>query len=199
MVYGFVYAGFRAVTDSTCSNDGGTRVQVGRYHISIEWAELKLVQVTNDKISECLSTSGQNGRTSNERLKSLQLGCWFNSLFGLIRKEIAKLRITGPFVKGIQKSPGVPLTKAPVMQKALSFPCYVWSSKVGITAWGCVFKNAYDPLNLRTLLKILMLYKNHILQCMGKILWVEFQISKGIIIHALKDVDFIQRWKFKSS
>ena len=36
------------------------------------------------------------------------------------------------------------------------------------------FKNAYELLNLRAL-KISMLYKNHIFQCIGKIFCVEFQ------------------------
>ena len=40
-------------------------------------------------------------------------------------------------------------------------------------AWGR-FKNAYELLNLRAL-KISMLYKNRIFQCMGKIFCVEFQ------------------------
>ena len=41
------------------------------------------------------------------------------------------------------------------------------------TAWGR-FKNAYELFNLRAL-KITMLYKNHIFQCMGNIFCVEFQ------------------------
>ena len=36
------------------------------------------------------------------------------------------------------------------------------------------FKNTYELLNLRAL-KILMLYKDGIVQCMGKIFCVEFQ------------------------
>ena len=36
------------------------------------------------------------------------------------------------------------------------------------------FKNVYELLNLRAL-KISMLYKNHIFQCMGKIFCVKFQ------------------------
>ena len=39
---------------------------------------------------------------------------------------------------------------------------------------GGAFKNAYELLNLRAL-KITMLYKNHIFQCMGNIFCVEFQ------------------------
>ena len=39
---------------------------------------------------------------------------------------------------------------------------------------GVCFKNMYELLNLRAL-KISMLYKNHIFQCMGKIFCVEFQ------------------------
>ena len=65
------------------------------------------------------------------------------------------------------------------------------------------FKNAYELLNLRAL-KISMLYKSHIFQCMGKIFCVEFQrvalkFHTKYHTHTLKDVDFIHRWKFKSS
>ena len=65
------------------------------------------------------------------------------------------------------------------------------------------FKNAYEPLILRAL-KISMLYKNHIFQCMGKIFCVEFQrvplkFYLKYLTHTVKDVDFIHRWKFKSS
>ena len=56
------------------------------------------------------------------------------------------------------------------------------------------FKNAYELLNLRAL-KISMLYKNHIFQCMGKIFCVEFQrvplkFHTKYLSHTLKDVDF---------
>ena len=65
------------------------------------------------------------------------------------------------------------------------------------------FKNAYELLNLRTL-KIPMLYKNRIFQCMGKIFCVEFQrvplkFHTKYLTHTLKDVNFIHRWNFKSS
>ena len=59
------------------------------------------------------------------------------------------------------------------------------------------FKNAYELLNLRAL-KISMLYKSHIFQCMGKIFCVEFQrvplkFHTKYHTHTLKDVDFIHR------
>ena len=65
------------------------------------------------------------------------------------------------------------------------------------------FKNAYELLNLRAL-KISMVYKNHIFQCMGKIFCVEFQrvplkFHTKYLTHTLKDIDFIHRWRFKSS
>ena len=68
---------------------------------------------------------------------------------------------------------------------------------------GFRFKNARELLNLRAL-KISMVYKNHIFQCMGKILCVEFQrvplkFHTKYLTHTLREVDFIQRWKFKSS
>ena len=64
-------------------------------------------------------------------------------------------------------------------------------------------KNAYELLNLRAL-KVSMLYKNHIFQYMGKIFCVEFQrvplkFHTKYLTHILKDVDFIHKWKFKSS
>ena len=65
------------------------------------------------------------------------------------------------------------------------------------------FKNAYELLNLRAL-KMSKLHKNHIFQCMGKIFCVEFQrvplkFLTKYLTHTLKDVDFINIWKFKSS
>ena len=59
------------------------------------------------------------------------------------------------------------------------------------------FKNAYELLNLRAL-KISMLYKNNIFQCMGTIFCVEFQrvpleFHTKYLTHTLKDVDFIHR------
>ena len=64
------------------------------------------------------------------------------------------------------------------------------------------FKNTYELLNLRAL-KISMLYKNHIFQCMDKIFCVEFQrvplkFHTKYLTHILKDIDFVHRWKFKS-
>ena len=65
------------------------------------------------------------------------------------------------------------------------------------------FKNAYELLNLRAL-KISILHKNCIFQCMGKIFCVEFQryplkYHTKYLTHTLKYVYFIHRWKFKSS
>ena len=62
------------------------------------------------------------------------------------------------------------------------------------------FKNAYELLNLRAL-KILMLYKNRIFQCMSKIFCVEFQrvplkFHTKYLAHTLKDVNFSHRWNF---
>ena len=65
------------------------------------------------------------------------------------------------------------------------------------------FKNAYELLNLRAL-KISMLYKSHIFQCMGKIFCVEFQrvplkLHTKYLTHTLKDKYFTKHWNFKSS
>ena len=65
------------------------------------------------------------------------------------------------------------------------------------------FKNSYELLNLRAL-KISMLYKNHVFQCMSMIFCAEFQrvplkFHTKYHTHTLKDVDFIRRWRFKSS
>ena len=78
---------------------------------------------------------------------------------------------------------------------------------VQYNAFTCAYEflnlRAYELLNLRAL-KISMLYKNHIFQCTGKIFCVEFQrvplkFHTKYLTHALKDVDFIHRLKFKSS
>ena len=54
------------------------------------------------------------------------------------------------------------------------------------------FKNVYELLNLRAL-KISMLHKNHIFPFMGK------KFHTKYLTHTLKDVNFIHRWRFKSS
>ena len=58
------------------------------------------------------------------------------------------------------------------------------------------FKNAIELLNLRAL-KISMLYKSHIFQCMGKIFCVEFQrvplkFHTKYLAHTLKDKSFMK-------
>ena len=53
----------------------------------------------------------------------------------------------------------------------------------------------YGLLNLRAL-KLLILYKINMFQCMGKIFCVEFHTKYHT--NTLKDVDFIHKWKFKS-
>ena len=73
----------------------------------------------------------------------------------------------------------------------------------GILRTGGRFKNAYELLNLRAL-KIPMLYKNRIFQCMSKIFCVAFQrvplkYHTKYLTHTFKDVNFIHRWNFKSS
>ena len=65
------------------------------------------------------------------------------------------------------------------------------------------FKNVYELLTLRAL-KISVLYKIHISQCMGKIFCVEFQrvplkFHTKYRVHTLKYTDFIHRWKSKGS
>ena len=85
---------------------------------------------------------------------------------------------------------------------------YPWNELASLlwrSEWDCRgrFKNAYELLNLRAL-KIPMLYKNRIFQCMSKIFCVEFQrvplkFHTKYLTHALKDVNFIHRWNFKSS
>ena len=57
--------------------------------------------------------------------------------------------------------------------------------------------------NLRAL-KISMLYEYHIYMCMGEIFCAEFRrvslkFHTKYLTHTLKDVDFIHRWKYKSS
>ena len=71
-------------------------------------------------------------------------------------------------------------------------------TELTIGALGGRFKNAYELLNLRAL-KISMLYKNHIFQCMSMIFCVEFQRVPLKFHTKYQDVDFIRRWQFKSS
>ena len=84
------------------------------------------------------------------------------------------------------------------------YPCWpLYVARCVERSGGPVFQNVYELLNLRSL-KILMLYKKHIFQCMGMIFCVEFQrfplkFHTKYLTHTLKDVDFIHRWKFKSS
>ena len=96
------------------------------------------------------------------------------------------------------------------LQLQLGWQFYDYSSTsevilkdIGKDDQGGRFKNTYELLNLRAL-KISKLHKNHIFQCMGKIFCVEFQrvplkFHTKYLTHTLKDVDFINIWKFKSS
>ena len=84
----------------------------------------------------------------------------------------------------------------------LPFSTYWGLGEGGGGGGGCL-KNVYELLNLRAS-KISMLYKNHIFQYMGKIFCVEFQrvplkFHTKYLTHTLKWVDFIHKWKFKSS
>ena len=79
---------------------------------------------------------------------------------------------------------------------------WLWEETTNWPAGGR-FKNAHELLNVRAL-KISMFYKNHTFLCMGKIFCVEFQryplkFHTIYLIHTLKDVYFIHRWKFKSA
>ena len=92
---------------------------------------------------------------------------------------------------------------APPPSKMSSF-LYVPTGTGMALEWpGGRFKNTYELLNPRAL-KISMLYKNRIFQCMGKIFCVEFQryplkFHSKYLTHTFKDVHFIHRWIFKSS
>ena len=77
-----------------------------------------------------------------------------------------------------------------------------------IVSTGGRFNNAYELLNLRAL-KISMLYKSHIFQCMGKIFCVEFQrvplkFHTKYLTHTLKDkslwnIEILRALRVKSS
>ena len=102
-----------------------------------------------------------------------------------------------------------------IMTKKIKFKFYTWNhdakKKKNMSCYigqlfsppGERFKNVFELLNLRAL-KISMLGQNHIFQCMGKMFCVEFQrvplkFRTKYLTHTLNDVDFICRWKFKSS
>ena len=70
------------------------------------------------------------------------------------------------------------------------------SANIAVGSTGGRFKNAYELLNLRAL-KISMLYRSHIFQCMGKIFCVEFQrvplkFHTKYLAHTLKDKSFMK-------
>ena len=113
------------------------------------------------------------------------------------------------FVWGIHRDRWIPRTKGQLRGKC--FHLMTSSNFKGtraqkgptILVTGGRFKNAYGLLNLRAL-KIAMLYKNRIFQCMSKIFCVEFEMvplkfHTKYLTHTLKDVNFIHRWNFKSS
>ena len=65
------------------------------------------------------------------------------------------------------------------------------------------FQKAYELIYLEAL-RFALFNKLHIFQCIGKILWVEFQrvplkFHTKYLTHTLKDEIFIQCWRFKSS
>ena len=93
--------------------------------------------------------------------------------------------------------------KGPIANKSAMFQTMACPQAGGTPLPGEHFKNTYELLNLRAL-KISMLYENHIFQCMSKIFCVEFQrvplkFHTKYHTQTLKNVDFIHRWKFKSS
>ena len=103
----------------------------------------------------------------------------------------------------------LPLSKSHCADKTILQASYLqngisYTGKMTYSYWiRGHFKNPYELLNLRAL-KISMLYKIHIFQSIGKIFCVEFQrvplkFHTKYLTHTLKDVDFIHRWKFKSS
>ena len=81
---------------------------------------------------------------------------------------------------------------------------FVYDRKSPQLTWrsgGC-FINAYELVNLGTL-KFSTWYKNHVFQCTGKIFCVEFQkaplkFHTKYLTHTLKDVYFVEEWRFKS-
>ena len=117
--------------------------------------------------------------------KPYQNWCWLRSHFYLtsfrhellLHRSYSDLTKNTIFISPLRVSYGVSMVN--IFQKT-----------------GGGFKNTYELLNPRAL-KISMLYKNHIFQCMGKIFCVEFHTK--YLTHTLKDVYFIHRWKFKSS
>ena len=79
---------------------------------------------------------------------------------------------------------------------------WLTSFRIASLGPGGRFKNAYELLNLRAL-KISILYKSHMFQCMGKIFCGisngTFEIPHKVSYPYIEDVDFIHKWKFKSS
>ena len=77
-----------------------------------------------------------------------------------------------------------------------------WSANTGTRGINRCIKNAYKFVYLGTN-KFSTLHKNHIFQSMGKIFCVEFRyplkFHTKYLTHTLKDVLFVEKWRFKSS
>ena len=79
-----------------------------------------------------------------------------------------------------------------------------WHSLNVLTHWGRVTHICVGKLTIIGSNNGLSPGLNRFFQCMGKIFCVEFQryplkFQTKYLAHTLKDVDFIHRWKFKSS
>ena len=83
----------------------------------------------------------------------------------------------------------------------VKWPWRIWLDST--SSGGGRFKNTYELLNLRAL-KFSLVNKIHIFQCMGKMLYVEFQryplkFHTKYLTHTLKDMIFLRVLRFTSS
>ena len=134
-----------------------------QYLFAISW---NLAQPYIENETRCTTVMSHEHHEASDHW---QLHCLFNSFFKLSKERFALLTLceqssaaNSPFLKcllwGIHFH-----ASCPHNEKTL-----FWRKPRGC------FKNRYELFNLR-LLKLSMLYKNHIFQCMGKIFCVEFQ------------------------
>ena len=150
-----------------------------------------IIAVMESPITDNLSrvTGPLWGGTTEDRWIPLTKGKWRCHIYTLYPKTYAHGSRSVVVYSGL-----APFQSTHILQ---AYDYYCTSSPGGR------FKNTYELLNLRAL-KISKLHKNHIFQCMGKIFCVEFQrvplkFHTKYLTHTLKDVDFINIWKFKSS
>ena len=162
-----------------------------------EWQQMNSCERLYGTLTEVSGSTGADTDTHSKRLEAIpsdQGGC---------PSTCSPFYTQGPgvWLARLCRSESIPTRRNKIAQsetvttsRHIGDPVYHYRSK----GPGGHFKNTYELLNPRAL-KISMLYKNRIFQCMGKIFCVEFQreplkFHTKYLTHTLKDVDFIHGW-----